>query len=76
MSIYLRLYRLVFKYKARVILALLCVFGAGVFLLASPQLVSWAIDYGIRTPHTQRYLVLIIAALAIFGSLRSAQFYL
>jgi len=77
MSIYLRLYRLVFKYRARLVLALLCVFGAGIFLLASPQLVSWAIDYGINTPHTQRYLVLFIAALAIFGAagLRSVSQY-
>ncbi len=68
MSIYLRLYRLVFKYKARLSLAWLCVVGAGAFLLVSPQLVSWAIDYGIRQQHDQRYLVLIIAAASIFAA--------
>ena len=67
-STYLRLYRLVFRYRKRVAIAWLCVFGSGVFLLVSPKLVAWAIDYGINTPHAQRYLVLGIAALAIFGA--------
>lgn len=68
MSTYLRLYKLVFKYRRRVAIAWLCVFGSGVFLLASPKLVAWAIDYGINTPHVERYLVLGIAALSIFGA--------
>lgn len=68
MSTYLRLYRLVFRYRSRVAIAWLCVFGSGVFLLVSPKLVTWAIDYGINTPHTQRYLVLTMAASSIFGA--------
>jgi ABC-type multidrug transport system fused ATPase/permease subunit len=68
MSTYLRLYKFIFKYKARLSLAWLCVVGAGAFMLVSPKLMAWAIDYGIRQQHEQRYLVLIIAALAIFGA--------
>jgi len=68
MSTYLRLYRFVFKYKARLALAWLCVVGASAFMLVSPKLLAWAIDYGIGQQHEQRYLVLIIAAIAIFGA--------
>ncbi|MSP79205.1 MAG: ABC transporter ATP-binding protein [Dehalococcoidia bacterium] len=77
MSTYLRLYTLILAYKHRVIWAWLCVLGSGSFLLVSPKLVSWAIDYGIRTPHERRWLVLTIAAVAVFAAagLRSlAQF--
>ncbi len=68
MSTYLRLYRFVFKYKKRLAFAWLCVFGAGAFLLVSPQLLQWAIDYGINQPHSNRFLVLMIAALSIFAA--------
>jgi len=68
MSTYFRLYKLVFKYKARLALAWLCVAGAGAFLLVSPQLVSWAINFGIGEQHQQRSQVLMIAALSIFAA--------
>ncbi|MBI4216486.1 MAG: ABC transporter ATP-binding protein [Chloroflexi bacterium] len=47
------------------------------FLLISPKLVAWAIDFGINTQHDQRYLVLVIAASAILGAagLRSLSTY-
>ena len=77
MSIYLRLYRFVLKYKLRVTVAWLCVVGAGAFLLVGPKLVQWAIDFGIGQETTQRTLVLTAAALAIFGAaaLRSVSQY-
>ncbi len=65
MSTYLRLYVLAFRYKTRVAFAWLCVVGAGAFLLISPRLVAWAIDFGIQKQHQHRYLVLVAAALAI-----------
>jgi ABC-type multidrug transport system fused ATPase/permease subunit len=68
MATYLRLYRLVFKYRGRLTLAWLCVFGAGAFLLVSPQLLKWAINYGIGEEHANRLFVLMIAALAIFAA--------
>jgi ABC-type multidrug transport system fused ATPase/permease subunit len=70
MRIYVRLYRLAFKYPLRLTIAFLSVLGSGAFLLVSPRLVSWAIDFGIGTPHPegQKYTVLIIAAAAIFGA--------
>ena len=68
MSTYLRLYSLVFQYKRRVFLAWLCVVGAGAFLLINPKLVTWAIDFGIKKDHGHRYLILGLAALAIFGA--------
>lgn len=68
MSTYLRLYSLVFQYKRRVFMAWLCVVGAGAFLLINPKLVTWAIDFGIKKDHDHRYLILSLAALAIFGA--------
>ena len=68
MSTYLRLYRFVFKYTKRLTLAWFCVFGAGAFLLVSPQLLKWAIDYGINQQHSNRFFVLTIAALSIFAA--------
>lgn len=68
MTTYLRLYRLVFHYKVRVWIAFLGVLGSGAFMLVSPKLLTWAIDYGIDTEHAQKYLVLIVAASAIFGA--------
>jgi ABC-type multidrug transport system fused ATPase/permease subunit len=77
MSIYLRIFKFITKYRARFGLAFLCVITAGAFLLVSPRLISWAIDYGIIRQQGQRTLVLVIAALSIFAAagLRSvAQF--
>lgn len=68
MSTYLRLYRLVFQYKFRFSLAFLSVLASGAFMLVSPRLLAWAINYGIETEHAQKYLVLIIAASAMFGA--------
>ncbi|MSQ21725.1 MAG: ABC transporter ATP-binding protein [Dehalococcoidia bacterium] len=68
MSTYFRLASLVLGYKNRVALAFLCVIGAGSFLLITPKLLAWAIDFGIGTQHEQQYLVLLVAALAIFGT--------
>lgn len=77
MSTYIRLYSLALRYRLRVGLAFLCVIGAGAFLLITPRLLAWAIDFGIRVQHEQRYMVLLIAALAIFGAagLRSVSAY-
>jgi ABC-type multidrug transport system fused ATPase/permease subunit len=66
-SIYLRLYKLVLRYRARVLVAWLCVFGAAGLQLVSPKLVSWAIDQGIIKAQAQSYL-LVVAAAAIFGA--------
>ncbi len=62
MSTYLRIYALVFAYRRQVALAWLCVFGASAFLLTTPKLVSWAIDFGHSLP------TLVIAAAAILGA--------
>jgi ATP-binding cassette subfamily B protein len=37
-------------------------------MLVGPQLVKWAIDYGINQQHQQRYLILIIAGLSMLGA--------
>ncbi|MBI4305400.1 MAG: ABC transporter ATP-binding protein, partial [Chloroflexi bacterium] len=68
MSAYARLYGLVFRYRRRVAFAWTCVLGAGAFSLISPKLVGWAIDFGMRTHHERRYLILALAALAVFGA--------
>ena len=68
MSTYLRLYKFVFKYRGRLTLAWFCVFGSGAFLLVSPQLLKWAINFGIGQPQDNRLLVLTIAALSIFAA--------
>jgi ABC-type multidrug transport system fused ATPase/permease subunit len=67
-STYLRLYRLVFHYKSRFCIAFLSVLGSGAFMLVSPKLLAWAINYGIETQHVQKYLVLIVAASSMFGA--------
>jgi ABC-type multidrug transport system fused ATPase/permease subunit len=67
LSIYLRLYRLIFKYKSSLALAWLCVFGAAAFQLISPQLVQWAIDNGIVKAQANHFL-LLLAAVGIFGA--------
>jgi len=37
-------------------------------MLVGPQLVAWAIDYGINQQHQQQYLILIVAGLSMFGA--------
>ncbi|OGN89687.1 MAG: hypothetical protein A2158_01435 [Chloroflexi bacterium RBG_13_46_14] len=68
MSTYLRLYKLVFNYKSRFCLAFTSVLASGAFMLVSPKLLAWAINYGIETEHVQKYLILIVAASSIFGA--------
>ena len=68
MSIYLRLLGFIFRYKKRLGVAWLCVVGSGAFMLVGPKLLGWAIDYGITQQHDQRTVVLIVAALSIFGA--------
>jgi ABC-type multidrug transport system fused ATPase/permease subunit len=48
MHVLIRLLSFLRPYKRRVVLAWLCVVGASVFVLVSPQLVAWAIDTGLR----------------------------
>jgi ABC-type multidrug transport system fused ATPase/permease subunit len=68
MSIYLRLYRFVFKYKKRLTLAWLCVIGAGAFMLVSPKLLQWAIDSGITRNVGQSTFILVVAASSVFAA--------
>lgn len=68
MSILARLIALAFAYKRRLAVAWLSVIGAGAFLLITPKLLGWAIDYGIKTQHQNRIWVLVAASLAILGS--------
>jgi ABC-type multidrug transport system fused ATPase/permease subunit len=63
---YLRLCRLVLHYRLRFFIAFLSVVGSGAFMLVSPKLLAWAINYGIETQHTQKYLILIIVASSMF----------
>ena len=44
----LRLVSSLSPYKKRVLLAWVCVIGAGGFTIITPRLVAWAIDFGIR----------------------------
>jgi len=48
MRVLIRLFSFLRHYKRRVALAWLCVCGASVFVLVSPQLVRWAIDTGLH----------------------------
>jgi ABC-type multidrug transport system fused ATPase/permease subunit len=80
MHVLIRLLSFLRPYKRRVVLAWLCVCGASVFVLVSPQLVAWAIDTGLRVriegvggaAGTSVALgsthTLVIAALAIVGA--------
>jgi len=70
-----RLLRFLAPYKGHVALATLCIGGASGFGLASPQLVRWAVDFGLGvrvldgrlvvSPSTR---VLVVAALAGVGA--------
>ena len=71
----LRLLTFLHPYKRRVALAFLAIVGAGGFLLAIPQLIRWAINFGLGahveggefiTEGSTR--TLIIAALAVVGA--------
>jgi ATP-binding cassette subfamily B protein len=80
MHVLIRLLSFLRPYKRRVILAWLCVCGASLFVLVSPQLVAWAIDTGLKVriegvdgaTKTGVALgsthTLVIAALAIVGA--------
>ena len=73
MSTYGRIIRFALKYRTRLLVAWLCVLGASAFMLVSPQVVSYAINNGIQKDSAQKYLILIIAGLAMFvaAALRS-----
>jgi ATP-binding cassette subfamily B protein len=80
MHVLIRLLSFLRPYKRRVIFAWLCVCGASLFVLVSPQLVAWAIDTGLKVriegvdgaDKTGVALgsthTLVIAALAIVGA--------
>jgi ATP-binding cassette subfamily B protein len=70
----LRLLRFLSPYKPRVLLAALCLFASGASVLAMPQLIRWAIDYGLDPELRDGVLIargeerfLVIAAAAIVG---------
>jgi len=70
----LRLLRFLSPYKQRVLVTALCLFASGASVLAMPQLIRWAIDYGLDPELRDGVLVargeerfLVIAALAIVG---------
>ncbi len=71
----LRLLSFIGPYKRRVAFAALCVFSSGATVLAMPQLIRWAIDYGLGIEKQGDQLVatgerelLVFAALAIVGA--------
>ncbi len=71
----LRLLTFLRPYKWRTALAFLAILGAGGFLLAIPQLIRWAINYGLGASVEGGEIVtdgsnetLIIAAIAILGA--------
>jgi len=71
----LRLLRFLAPYKRQVALALVCIAGASGFGLASPQLVRWAVDFGLgikveggRLATDTSVPVLVVAALAVVGA--------
>ena len=70
-----RLLGFVGPYKRRTVLALLCVLASGASVLAMPQIIRWAIDYGLGLEQRGGELVtggerhlLVVAALAIMGT--------
>ena len=77
MSTYLRVLRFALKYRARFLVAWLCVLGASAFMLVGPQVVKYAITNGINKDSQQRYLILIVAGLSMFAAaaLRSVSQY-
>src|SRR3989442_12346668 len=70
----LRLLRFLGPYKLRTLLAFLCLMASSAAVLAVPQLIGWAIDYGLGLEHhgdqyvaTGEQRLLVIAAVAIMG---------
>lgn len=72
----LRLLRFVGPYKAQAALLLFCVIASSAAIIAMPQLIRWAIDYGLGVQEQDGKLVsingdkqlLLIAGLAIMGT--------
>ncbi|MGH8632200.1 MAG: ABC transporter transmembrane domain-containing protein, partial [Burkholderiales bacterium] len=71
----LRLLGFLTPYKRRAALAALCVLSSGAAILAMPQLIRWAIDYGLAIEKrggeqiaTGEQRLLILAALAVIGA--------
>ncbi len=71
----LRLLAFLGPYKRRAVLAFLCVIASGGAILAMPQIIRWAIDYGLGPEEQNGELVatgekhlLIVAAVAIVGA--------
>ncbi len=71
----LRLLSFLTPYKRRVLFAALCIFGSGAAILAMPQLIRWAIDYGLGIENRDGELIatgerelLFIAAGAVIGA--------
>ncbi len=61
----LRLLAFLGPYKRRTALAFLCVIASGGAIVAMPQLIRWAIDYGVATGEKH---LLLLAAAAIIGA--------
>jgi hypothetical protein len=71
----LRLLAFLGPYKRRAALAFLCVIASGGAILAMPQIIRWAIDYGLGPEEQNGELVatgekhlLLVAAVAIVGA--------
>jgi len=71
----LRVLKFLGPYKGRLLLASVCVFMSGAAVLAMPQIIRWAIDYGLGIERQNGELVatgqkhlLVIAALAVLGA--------
>ena len=71
----LRVLRFLAPYKGHVALAALCVFVSGAAAMSMPQIVRWAIDYGLGIERRNGELVatgekhlLVVAALAVVGA--------
>ncbi len=71
----LRLLTFLGPYKGRSALAFLAIVGAGGFLLAIPQLIRWAINYGLGASIEGGEIIadgststLVIAAVAVLGA--------
>src|SRR3989442_15792631 len=71
----LRLLGFLGPYKLRTLLTFLCLMASSAAVLAVPQLIGWAIDYGLGLEHhgdqyvaTGDQRLLVIAAVAIMGA--------
>jgi ABC-type multidrug transport system fused ATPase/permease subunit len=63
----IRLLRFLGPYKARMALALVCVFGASGFILVQPKLIGWAVQIGVR-PGSNKTLLLVAAGALLASS--------